>query len=153
MTEAAVPTVQQNNGRPLLPAPCAAVKPAINCVVLQQSSRTWCGKTEVKLAIKLDLCRLALGRNKVRSPHKSESFLQAQILAAERRLVQRRKLKCRPINKFCQRRNHALLSFFPSLLGNPAIWWITAVTSPWSFLIKVNCAPLILRKKVVSDSG
>ena len=39
-------------------------------------------------------------------------------------------------------------TFFPSLSGNPAIWWIIAVTSPLSFLMNVTCAPLILRKKL-----
>lgn len=44
-------------------------------------------------------------------------------------------------------------SFFPSLSGSPAIWWTIAITSPLSFLMKVTCAPLILRIKFVSDSG
>jgi hypothetical protein len=33
--------------------------------------------------------------------------------------------------------------FFPSKSGKPASWCMTAVTSPLSFLMKLNCAPLI----------
>src|SRR5437667_743643 len=59
----------------------------------------------------------------------------------------------RDIRESSSAHSDQFLSFFPTQSGNPTSWPITAVTSPLSFLMKVNCMPIIVRKKFVSDSG
>src|SRR6266487_2042535 len=107
--------MQQNDHRTFLPAPRAAVEPAMNDVVFRDVARSRRGKLETYsrlVGIQLNRCRLGFDGNEVRPFQKLKRFLQPRTSSIDVRLaameqVQRDPdLQDRPINEFGNRRDH-----------------------------------------------
>src|SRR5205823_6586051 len=112
-----IATMQQNDHRPFLPAPRAAVEPAINDVILVEAARSRRGKLEVSsrlVEIEFHPRRLTFGGNEVRPLQELERFLQPQSSSINGRHPHAGFLNEQPIDKCSQRRDHVFIHSFMS---------------------------------------
>ena len=73
-------TRQENNYRSLLPSFGAAVKPPMNDIVFREIAGAGSGKAEMDRSVELNLCRLTVSGNEVRTLQKSKGFLQPPVI-------------------------------------------------------------------------